>query len=68
VTHGGVDSDPLQPRHLLRIPSPDHLFRLRRIGCHKHLRPSPWESFARLVLEAAYEATLLAAVEQAEYK
>ena len=24
----------------------------------------PWEAFARLVLEAAYEATLLAAVEQ----
>jgi hypothetical protein len=27
-------------------------------------RPSEWEAFARLVLEAAYEATLLAAVEQ----
>ena len=28
------------------------------------VRPSAWEAFARLVLEAAYEATLLAAVEQ----
>ena len=27
------------------------------------VRPSAWEAFARLVLEAAYEATLLAAVE-----
>jgi hypothetical protein len=27
-------------------------------------RPSTWEAFARLILEAAYEATLLAAVEQ----
>jgi hypothetical protein len=27
-------------------------------------RPSAWEAFARLVLEATYEATLLAAVEQ----
>ena len=27
------------------------------------VRPSEWEAFARLVLEAAYEATLLAAVE-----
>jgi hypothetical protein len=26
--------------------------------------PTAWEAFARLVLEAAYEATLLAAVEQ----
>lgn len=30
------------------------------------LAPSAWEPFARLVLEAAYEATLLAAAEQAQ--
>jgi hypothetical protein len=29
------------------------------------VRPSAWEAFARLVLEATYEATLLAAAEQA---
>lgn len=30
------------------------------------IAPSEWEPFARLVLESAYEATLLAAVEQAQ--
>ena len=30
------------------------------------VRPSAWEAFARLVLEAAYEATLLAAVEHSD--
>jgi hypothetical protein len=32
---------------------------------YSEIQRSEWESFARLVLEAAYEATLLAAVEQA---
>lgn len=32
---------------------------------YSHIRPPEWEPFARLVLEAAYEATLLAAAEQA---
>ncbi|MEB3032078.1 hypothetical protein [[Mycobacterium] nativiensis] len=32
---------------------------------YSHLPPRDWELFARLVLEAAYEATLLAAAEQA---
>jgi len=32
---------------------------------YSSVRPSAWEAFARLVLEATYEATLLAAVEQA---
>lgn len=32
---------------------------------YSHIRPPAWERFARLVLEAAYEATLLAATEQA---
>jgi hypothetical protein len=32
---------------------------------YSSVRPSGWEAFARLVLEATYEATLLAAVEQA---
>lgn len=32
---------------------------------YSRLQPVLWEPFARLVLEAAYEATLLAAVEQA---
>jgi nucleotide-binding universal stress UspA family protein len=32
---------------------------------YSSVRPVAWEAFARLVLEASYEATLLAAVEQA---
>jgi hypothetical protein len=32
---------------------------------YSSVRPSAWEAFARLVLEATYEATLVAAVEQA---
>jgi hypothetical protein len=31
---------------------------------YSSVRPSVWEAFARLILEATYEATLLAAVEQ----
>jgi hypothetical protein len=32
---------------------------------YSSVRPSAWEAFARLILEATYEATLLAAVDQA---
>ncbi|MDA0252432.1 MAG: hypothetical protein O2892_13420 [Actinomycetota bacterium] len=35
-------------------------------GAYSTLQADYWESFARLVLQASYEATLLAAVEQAD--
>jgi hypothetical protein len=61
--HRDVEVTGVRERHGQRV-SQAFCSGLPVTNSHNHIPRSRWETFARLVLEAAYEATLLAAVEQ----